>query len=169
MSESLPSDSAQSSRTIGVDDDDVIPDPPPPGDLDTASAAAATKNKVGEPSHGFDLNESVVYSHNWFSRIEADGDSCGLCLLCDEEEKAAKASGKPLPKSRKKKSKVLKTPQGTTKRKFTLICFNFFVKFALFSSLHPHVLPSQTRVCKDERTGSGDRNFEIPTKEKTVG
>jgi len=152
MSESLPSDSAQSSRTIGVDDDDVIPDPPPPGDLDTASAAAATKNKVGEPSHGFDINESVVYSHNWFSRIEVDGDSCGLCLLCDEEEKAAKASGKPLPKSRKKK---IKSVENSTRHNKT--------------SLHPHVLPSQTRVCKDERTGSGDRNFEIPTKEKTVG
>ena len=89
---------------------DVVPEPLPPTDI-------APKYKVGEPSPGFDIHESVAYSHNWFSRIEVDGESCGLCLLCDEEEKAAKASGKPLPKCKKKKSKVLKTPCSTTKRK----------------------------------------------------
>ena len=76
------------------------------------------KYQIWEPTDDYDIFESVAYSHNWFSKTQVDGESCASCRSCEEEKNVAKASGKPPPKSKKKKKAILKTPQGTTKRKF---------------------------------------------------
>ena len=88
-----------------------------PGSGDKANVAA---QKIGEPSLNFSIRDSVAYSHNYFEAKEVNDESYALCLLCDEEEKKAEVSGKTLTKSKGKKKKLLKTSDGTTKRKFSV-------------------------------------------------
>ena len=108
MSESLPQERAEPPVTIDDDDDDL------PADINQDDVP-----KVGEPSPNYDIQDSVVYSHNWFTKMEVDGESCAACHVCEQEKK----SGKSLPKTKKKKKEILKTPLGTTKRKFLKIIF----------------------------------------------
>ena len=58
-----------------------------------------TKLTVGEPDENFLLKEPVLYSHNYFSRNDAEP-NCAKCLTC---------------------GKVLRTTTGNTKGKFKLI------------------------------------------------
>ena len=87
-----------------------------PSTAHESTATATAKKKIGEPSEDFHIRESVVYSHNYFERKDLNGEGHAICLMCQEEEEQAKIAGKSLPKVKQKK-KLLKTPDGTTKRK----------------------------------------------------
>ena len=100
------------------------PDPDDPEEFDGVSmggsmvpAAAATAKKIGEPSKDFRIRDSVAYSHNYFEPKDVDGEAHAICLMCQEEEEQAKVAGKSLPKFKRKKKMLLKTADGSTKRK----------------------------------------------------
>ena len=65
----------------------------------------------------FRIRDSVAYSHNYFEPKDVDGEAHAICLMCQEEEEQAKIAGKSPPKFKRKKKMLLKTPDGSTKRK----------------------------------------------------
>ena len=84
----------------------------------------ARKYKIGEPFPEFEIGASVMYTHNWFMSTEIQGKAVAVCRLCEEESMRYKTAGKQPPKSKKKKSMILKITDGSTRCKFYMFQFD---------------------------------------------
>jgi len=87
-------------------------------DLEAVAPGNAADNspyQIGEATKNYDIRDSVAYSHNWFIQTEVEGLSHALCRLCEAEENS---SVRTKPK-RVKKTKLLKTTDGSTRGLFT--------------------------------------------------
>ena len=141
MSET-PRDQAESLVTI--DDDDNCNE-------EVHQSRPAPKPGELTPGASDDISTSVVYSYNWFSKTEVDGESYAVCLTCEEEEKAAKAAGRKL-LSKGKKKKMLKVPLGTTKRKLLIKYIMFIIHNVQLSSLiWKHITKKSSKRCRVRR------------------
>lgn len=144
MSESLPQERAEPPVTIDDDDDDL------PADINQDDVP-----KVGEPSPNYDIQDSVVYSHNWFTKMEVDGESCAACRVCEQEKK----SGKSLPKTKKKKKEILKTPLGTTKPLFSHMKSHHKEEYKVLNRQYEEIEALRLQKRKRKCSGDGDGNF----------
>ena len=84
----------------------------------------ARKYKIGEPFPEFEIGASVMYTHNWYMSAEIQGKAVAVCRLCEEESMRYKTAGKQPPKSKKKKSMILKITDGSTRCKFYMFQFD---------------------------------------------
>ena len=84
----------------------------------------ARKYKIGEPFPEFEIGASVMYTHNWYMSAEIQGKAVAVCRLCEEESMRYKTAGKQPPKSKKKKSMILKITDGYTRCKFYMFQFD---------------------------------------------
>ena len=84
----------------------------------------ARKYKIGEPFPEFEIGASVMYTHNWYMSTEIQGKPFAVCRLCEEENMRYKTAGKQPPKSKKKKSMLLKITDGSTRCKFYMFQFD---------------------------------------------
>ena len=59
-------------------------------DPETMTSSRNVEVKIGVPDLGFNINESVFYSHKYFKKISVEKDgiqtSAGLCLMCQEDK-----------------------------------------------------------------------------------
>ena len=106
--------------------------------LAPGNAAADTPYKIGEAAKDYDIRDSVAYSHNWFIRTEVDGMSHGLCRLCEAEENS---SVRTKPK-RVKKTKLLKTTDGSTRGEFKQKYDTLSSSFSLFRIVYTYEVSS---------------------------
>ena len=61
--------------TIDDDEDEV------PADLNQHDVS---KYEIGEPTPNYDVQDSVIWSHNWFTKMEVDGEACAACRVCEK-------------------------------------------------------------------------------------
>lgn len=125
--------------------------------------------KIGEPRTDYDIYDSIAYSFQWFLRKEVDGVPHAACLLCQFEKEEARAAGKPISSSRRKKIDCLKIPQGSTKPLFTHMEAHHEEENIQFMKQHKAVEDSRAEKRKRKRSGDGTKQLKLFNNNSMVG